>query len=156
MIRMMSVLVAVAIAIAVSAPALATGDLDPASAKMLKGYVLSMDKIKALQTAVIDFNKAAASDPSVSAGSGGNAMTIAQSEAQLKANPKAFAIFQRHGLNADDACMLLIVLINAQMAASSPDMAKSFADRTSPQQIAFYKQHQAEIANLKFTPGSPK
>jgi hypothetical protein len=152
--KLFRVAAAVALALSFSLPALADS-LDPATAKRLHDYVLSMDKIRAMQAATDELNKAAASDPSLLKVSGNqaNAPTLAVSIAQLKANTRVIAFYQRHGLSADDVCMIPFVLIDAGMATQYPNVGKSLSDRVSSAQLAFYKQHADEMSKMTWLTG---
>jgi Flp pilus assembly protein TadG len=131
-------------------PALAD-DLDPASAKQLHDYTLSMDKVKAMQAAMDDFNRAAASDPGLrqqSKDTGDNSKSVAEMEAKIKASPRMYAIYQKHGLTAEDAVVMPFVLMDAGMAVQYPSAAAKLSNQMSPAQVAFYKQHQAELKKM--------
>lgn len=133
-------------------PAFAKGnDLSAADLNALKSYNLSMDKIKAMQAAMDDAKKAGKRDlHSV----GDNANSIAEMEGKLKAMPDAMAIFSRHGLSAHDVVVMPLALMDAGMCVAYPSAAPKLADRVSPGQIAFYKQHQAELKKVGWLSGS--
>lgn len=126
-------------------------DLSPADLNALKSYTLSMDKVNGLDAAMADAKKSGMSDRLHAVGD--NANSLAEMEAKLKAVPGAVAIFAKHGLNPHDATLMPFVLMDAGMCVLYPSSASSLADRTSPAQIAFYKQHQAEIKKLKLLGG---
>jgi len=131
-------------------PALAA-DLDPASAKVLHDYTLSMDKVRAMQATMDDFNKAAASDPSFKRESdqaGDNDKTVAEMIAKVKATPRMLAMYQKHGLTAEDAVVMPFVLMDAGMAVQYPSAAAKLSPQMSAAQVAFYKEHQAELKNM--------
>jgi hypothetical protein len=128
-----------------------SGELSPADLNALKSYTLSMDKIKAMQAAMDDAKKAGKGDMH---DVGDNAKTIADMEAKLKAMPGAMAIFARHGLSAHDVVVMPLALMDAGMCAAYPSVAPKFADRVSAAQIAFYKQHQAELKKVGWLNGS--
>jgi hypothetical protein len=146
---------AAALTLSLSLPASAD-NLDPATAKRLHDYVLSMDKIRAMQAATDELNKAAATDPSLLKVSDNqaNAPTLAVSIAQLKANTRVIVFYQRHGLSADDVCLIPFVLIDVGMVTQYPNLAKGFSDRVSPAQIAFYKQHAGEMSKMTWLTSS--
>ncbi len=132
-----------------TAPASAADDLSPADQKMLHDYTLTMDKVKGLEAAMADTEKAG---PAVSAEAksiGNDAQSLTEMKTKLAAHPQVLAIFAKHGLTADDAVLLPFVLMSASMAAQYPDAAKSLAGQTSPEQIAFMKAHAAELKGLK-------
>ena len=81
---------------------------------------------------------------------GDNAKSIAQMEANVKAMPGALAIFTRHGLTAHDAVVMPLALMDAGVCVAYPTAAAKLGDRVSPAQIAFYKQHQAELKKLRW------
>ena len=69
-------------------------------------------------------------------------------EARLNAIPGAMAIFRKHGLTAHDVVVMPFALMDAGVVVSYPQAAAKLSDRVSPAQIAFYKQHQAELKKM--------
>jgi hypothetical protein len=134
-------------------PALAASDLDPASAKALHDYTLSMDKINAMQAAMDEGKKDAAASKSLKSAND-DSKSLAESEAKLNAMPQVMAIFRKHGLSAHDVVVMPLVLMDAGMAVQYPSAAAKLSDRMSPAQVAFYKQHQAEIKKIRWLFGS--
>jgi hypothetical protein len=132
-------------------PALAGSDLSPADLNALKSYSLSMDKVKAMQVAMDEAQKAGMENK-LSASS--DSKSLAEMEAKLKAMPGAMTIFAHHGLTAHDVAVMPFVLMDAGMCVLYPAAAPKLADRTSPAQIAFYKQHQADLKKIKWLSGS--
>lgn len=133
-------------AILIASPALAGGDLDPASLKALRNYALSMDKIRAMQAAMDEAKKTRVAGDEKAAGQ--DSKSIAEMEAKIAAMPGAMAIYRKHGLTAADAVLMPLTLMDAGVAVSYPAAAPKLSDRVSPAQIAFYKQHQAELKSL--------
>jgi len=130
-------------------PVLAASDLDAASLNALKSYTLSMDKINAMQAAMDDAKKnRALAEQQKSAGD--DSKSIVEMEAKLNAMPQAMAIYRKHGLTAHDAVVMPFALMDAGMVVAYPSAAPKLADRVSPAQIAFYKQHQAELKKLSW------
>jgi hypothetical protein len=74
-------------------------------------------------------------------------------ESRLNAMPQAAAIYKKHGLTAHDAVVMPFVLMDAGMAVAYPSAAAKLSDRMSPAQVAFYKQHQAELKKVKWLNG---
>ena len=131
-------------------PACAAGsDLDPASAKALHDYALSMDKINAMQAATDEGRANAALMKSLKS-VGDDSKSIAEMEAKLSANGPAMALYRKHGLSAHDVVVMPFVLMDAGMAAQYPSAAGKLSDRMSPAQVAFYKQHQTELKNMSW------
>ncbi len=97
----------VAILVAMSGAARAQG-LTPADNKALYDYVLSMDKVKAMQAAMDDYHAAAAKDPSLEAQTKdvADGQSIAQMEALFARSPKLMAIYSRHGITSADAVLM--------------------------------------------------
>lgn len=142
----------VASALVMAQPALAKGDdLSPADLNALKSYTLSMDKISGMQAAMDEAEKAGKSQKMHSVGD--NTNSIAEMEAKLKGMPDAMAIFAKHGLSAHDVVVMPFALMDAGMCVTYPSAAPKLADRVSPAQIAFYKQHQAELKKMKWLSG---
>lgn len=143
---------AAALILSASTAALAKGsDISPADLSQLKSYTLSMDKINGMQAAMDDAKKSGLADKMKSAGD--NAQSLAQMEANIKAMPGPMAIFARHGLSAHDAVVMPLALMDAGMCVAYPSAAPKLADRVSPAQVAFYKQHKAEIEKMKWLSG---
>ena len=142
-----------AAALALASPALAKGsDMSPADLAALKNYALSMDKINAMQAAMDDAKKMPAMDKQMH-GVGDDAKSIAEMEAKLNAMPAAVALYKKHGLSAHDAVVMPFALMDAGMCVAYPSAAPKLADRVSPSQIAFYKQHQAELKKVSWVSG---
>lgn len=138
---------------ALSLPAFGKGgDLSPADLNALKSYNLSMDKINAMQAAMDEAKKSGKSGQLHETGD--NAKSLADMETRIKAQPAAMAIFARHGLSAHDVVVMPFALMDAGVAVSYPAAAAKLSDRVSPAQIAFYKQHQAELKKLSWLFGS--
>ncbi len=152
---MKSVLRAAALAasmLVLAQPALAKGDdMSAADLASLKGYALSMDKINAMQAAMDEAKKSGKSGQLHSVGD--DARSLGEMEAKVKAVPGAMAIFAKHGLSAHDVVVMPFALMDAGMCALYPSAAPKLADRVSPAQIAFYKQHQAELKKVHWISG---
>ena len=141
-----------AAALALASPALAAkDDMSPADLAALKGYTLSMDKINAMQAAMDEARKMGKAKQLQ--GTGDNAKTLADMEAKVQAVPGAMALFSKHGLSAHDVVIMPFALMDAGMCVLYPSAAPKLADRVSPAQIAFYKQHKAEIEKMKWLNG---
>jgi hypothetical protein len=128
------------------------GDLSPADLNALKSYNLSMDKINAMQAAMDE----AKHDAALSGGMknvGGDSKSIAEMEAKLNSMPQAMALYRKHGLTAHDAVVMPFALMDAGMVVAYPSAAPKLADRVSPGQVAFYKQHQAELKKVSWLSG---
>ncbi len=143
---------AAALVLSTSTAALAkSSDISPADLAVLKSYTLSMDKINGMQAAMDDAKKSGMAEKMHTIGD--NAQSLAQMEANAKAMPGAMAIFAKHGLTAHDAVVLPLAMMDAGMCVAYPSAAAGLADRVSPAQIAFYKQHQAELKKVKWLSG---
>jgi hypothetical protein len=141
-----------AAALAFATTALAKGDdMSAADLNALKSYSLSMDKINGMQAAMDDAQKAHMSEKLK--GTGDNAKSLAEMEANVNATPGAMAIFSKHGLSAHDVVVMPFALMDAGMCVAYPSAAPKLADRVSPAQVAFYKQHQAELKKMKWLGG---
>lgn len=139
--------VVAALLLCLSAPATAGGDMDPSSLKALHDYALSMAKVSAMQAAMDEAKSNAATMEQLKS-VGDDSKTIAQMEAKLSANAQAMALYRRHGLSAHDVVVMPLVLMDAGMAVAYPSAAAKLSDRMSPAQVAFYKQHQAELKKM--------
>ncbi|HWA91516.1 MAG TPA: hypothetical protein VG889_15875 [Rhizomicrobium sp.] len=138
--------------LALAPPALAKGaDMSPADLGALKSYTLSMDKIQGMQAAMDEAQKSGMENKMH--GVGDDSKSLAEMEAKLKAMPGAMAIFARHGITAHDVAVMPFVLMDAGMCVLYPAAAPKLADRVSPAQVAFYKQHQADLKKIKWLNG---
>jgi hypothetical protein len=143
---------ALAAALVLSTPVLAKGDdISPADLAQLKSYTLSMDKINAMQAAM-DEAKKSGMDKTMQK-TGDNANSLAQMEANVKAMPGAAALFAKHGLTPHDVVVMPLALMDAGMCVAYPSAAPKLTDRVSPAQIAFYKQHQADLKKVGWLSG---
>jgi hypothetical protein len=136
-----------------AAPASAAGDISPADQKMLHDYTLTMDKVKGLQAAMADSEKAGPAVAEEAKSIGNDAQSLTEMKTKLAAHPTLLAIYSKHGLTADDAVLMPFVLMSAGIAAQYPDAAKELTGQTSPQQIAFMKAHEAELKGMKLGGG---
>jgi hypothetical protein len=142
--------VVAAVLMSISVPALSKGgDLSPTDLSALKGYTLSMDKINAMQAAMDEAKKNTALSQGMKS-VGDDSKSIAEMEARLNAMPQAMAIYRKHGLSAHDVVVMPFALMDAGMCVSYPSAAPKLADRVSPAQIAFYKQHQGEMKKISW------
>src|SRR5579862_5219190 len=130
---------------------------DPAGAKALHDYTLSMDKAKRYEAAMEAWQAAGSADPALKAEgekmSGEPDATLAEVEAKFDRHPRVFVFFAKQGLSKLDAAALPIVLIDAGTVAQMPQIAPKMADRVSDSQVAFFKAHSAELKSLKFMSG---
>jgi hypothetical protein len=138
---------AAVLALSASSAAFAKGaDISPADLAQLKSYTLSMDKIKAMQGAMDDAKKSGMDKKMTN--SNDNSQSLGEMEARVKAMPGAMAMFAKHGLTAHDVVVMPLALMDAGMCVAYPSAAPKLADRVAPAQIAFYKQHQAELKKM--------
>lgn len=144
---------AAALVLSVSAAAFAKGDdMSPADLNALKSYSLSMDKVKAMQAAMDEAKGNAAMQKSMKS-VGDDSKSIAEMEAKLNAMSQAVALYKKHGLSAHDVVVMPFALMDAGMCVAYPSAAPKLGDRVSPAQIAFYKQHKAELDKMKWLSG---
>lgn len=136
--------------------AYAANDLSPADKKAMHDYTLSMDKVKAMQAAMDDFNTMATKDPSLKAQTksvGDDSKSIADMEGRFQSNSRLMAIYARHGITAHDAVLMPFVLMYAGMTAKYPEVGAKLSDETSPAQVAFFKAHEAELKKTRWLSG---
>jgi hypothetical protein len=154
--KSLSKLACAALFVLVSGTAYAAGDLAPADKKAMHDYTLSMDKVKAMQAAMDEFNAAAAKDPSLKTQTksvGDDSKSIAEMEGRFQSNPRLMAIYGRHGITAHDAVVMPFVLMYAGMIAQYPTAGAKLSDETSPAQVAFFKAHDAELKKTRWLSG---
>jgi len=132
------------------------GDMPAADLKKIHDYTLSMDKIHALQAALADIKALGKKDATFKAkvenaqDDGDDHATIAQIEAKMDRYPRLVAIYRKHGLSDDDVLLMPLALMGAGVAVQYPKAAAQLADQTSPQQIAFFRAHQAELKSVSW------
>ena len=142
-----------AFALMVAAPAGAAKNDDPAGAKALHDYTLSMDKVKRYDAAMDAWRAAGSSDPPLKAE--GEKMsdepdsTLADVEAKFDRHPRVYAFFARQGLSKLDAAALPIVLMDAITVVQMPQVGPKMTDRVSDAQLAFCRTHMAELKAVK-------
>jgi hypothetical protein len=142
--------------VAVSGAAYAADDLSPADKKALHDYTLSMDKVKAMQAAMDDFNAMAAKDPHLKAQTksvGDDSKSLADMEGKFQRNPRLMAIYGRHGITAHDAVVMPFALMYAGMIVEYPGAGAQLSEETSPAQVAFFKAHEAELKKTRWLSG---
>jgi hypothetical protein len=111
-----------------------------------------MEKINAMQAAMDEAKRSGKSGQLH--GTGDDSKSLANMEAKIRSIPGAMAIFSKHGLSAHDVVVMPFALMDAGMVVAYPAAASRLADRVSPAQIAFYKQHQAELKKLSWLFGA--
>lgn len=146
--------VAASFAVFVAAQAHAAKDDDPAGAKALHDYTLTMDKVKRYGAAAESWQAAGATDPSLRAE--GEKMndepdrTLADVEAKFDRHPRVYAFFAKEGLSKLDAAALPLALMDAMTVVQMPQIGPKMADRVSDAQLTFCKTHMAELKAMKF------
>jgi len=145
---------AAAFAVLFAAPVDAAKDDDPAGAKALHDYTLSMDKVKRYEAAMESLQAAGGADPSLK--TEGEKMseepdrTLADIEAKFDRHPRVYALYAKQGLSKLDAAALPIALMDAITVVQMPQIGPKMADRVSDAQLAFCKAHMAELKATKF------
>jgi hypothetical protein len=129
---------------------------DAAQKKLMHDYVLSMNKINAMQAMMDEQKSLAKNDTSF-----GNQVKLAELNGKTYASvrdklgdiPVLAALYRKHGLTATDVVIMPAVLISAGIAAQFPSLAAKVSNQTSPAQIAFYKAHEAELHKIRWLNG---
>ena len=114
----------------------------------LRGYTLSMDKVREYAAATKALNKDMEHDKTlqaeVDAMDGEPQDGVADLKAKLAHHPKVLAYYQHQSLSLDDAVLLPLVAINAISALDAPpDQAEGVV--VSTDQIAFARAHRPEL-----------
>ena len=139
---------------ALSAFAVASAAADDAAGdRMLKSYVLSMDKVAKYDAASKAITAAMKSDPGIRAEAekmGDEPQdTLAELEAKFTRHPRLFAFYQKQGLSKDDAVIIPMAVIGAcALAQASP--ADTGDDTTSPAQVAFCRKNLVALKKFAF------
>ena len=132
---------AAALAVLIAASAEAAKTDDPAGAKALHDYALSMDKVKRYKAATEAWQAAGSADPTLRTEgdkmTGEPDKTLGDVEAKFDRHPRIYAFFAKQGLSKLDAAALPIVLMDAGTVAQMPQIASKMTDRVSESQIAF-------------------
>lgn len=133
-----------AAALALCGPALAD-DLSPQDAKAIHDYVLSMEKIQAMDAAMSEVRRSPTAWSRLQTPSPSKSLDMLETEVGNDAD--TMAIFARHNLTATDAIILPLVLMFANMAVLDPKANLP----VSPEQVAFYKAHEKELASIHWS-----
>ena len=143
-----------AFAVLMAASVQAAKNDDPAGAKTLHDYALSMDKVKRYGAAMEAWQAAGATDPALKAESekmsGEPDATLADVEAKFDRHTRVYAFFAKQGLSKLDAAVMPIALMDAVTVVQMPQIGPKMADRVSENQIAFCKAHMAELKSIPF------
>lgn len=147
-----------ALIVAATAAAHAAGASDPAGDRMLKSYVLSMDKIAKYDAASRAVTAAMKSDPGLKAEdekmSDEPEGTVAELEAKFTRHPRLFAFYAKQGLSKDDAVLLPLALMGACTLAQTPaNASKGDDETTSASQVAFCRKNLAALKKFSFFTG---
>jgi hypothetical protein len=126
---------------------------DVAGDRVLKNYVLSMDKVAKYDAASKAVMAAMKSDPGVRAEAEKMSEepqdTLAELEAKFTRHPRLFAFYQKQGLSKDDAVIIPMAVIGAcALAQASP--ADTGDDTTSPAQVAFCRKNLPALKKFAF------
>jgi len=138
--------------LALAAPARAA-DIEAVDNAAMLAYPLSMVKVKAYGAALVEYGSALKTDAALKAETEAMARDVTSLSgmaAKIAAAPHVLAFFTKHGLTAEDAVFIPVVMGTAKMAAGNPDIAQAFAARISPAQIAFFRQHEAELHSQRW------
>jgi hypothetical protein len=104
----------------------------------LKSYVLDAGKVNRYIAALNALAMANASDPAITREyqlmEDEQAGTLANMRASVARHPRILAFFQRQNLTADDAVMIPMVILMADVASTVPGQ---LTDTVSPAQISF-------------------
>ena len=129
---------------------------DAAQKKVIHDYVLSMDKINAMQAMKDEEKNLIKNNPAF-------VKQVTQAEITEKnygteedklANiPPLVALYRKHGLTPADVVIMPQALLCAGMAVQIPSLASKLSAQTSPAQIAFYKAHAAELHKIRWLNG---
>lgn len=125
----------------------------PQDNKILRDYVLTMDKVRRFDAANRAFEAAAKNDKRLQAD--GRSMnfepqrTFDDIVAKFRRHRLVYAFFAKERLSPLDTAAIPIALSYACMANRYPQIAAKMADRTSPAQIAFCKAHKTEIESME-------
>ena len=143
-----------ACAVLIAASAQAAKNDDPAGAKALHDYTLSMDKVKRYGAAMEAWQAAGGADPALKAEgekmNGEPDATLADVAAKFDRHPRVYAFFAKQGLSKLDAAAMPIALMDAITVVQMPQIGPKMADRVSETQIAFCKAHMAELKSMPF------
>jgi hypothetical protein len=138
---------AVALVLGLAAPLAVWSEPSAADNKVTRGYVLTLDLVKRYAVSVRALKAAEAHDPALKAEATASEnepeAPVAAIAARLKRHPKIYAFFQANGLSETDATLIGVVLIQAAFASGEKDL--SAFPGVSPQQVAFMRQHEAQL-----------
>jgi hypothetical protein len=113
---------------------------------VMRGYVLTADKLNAFIDSIGALAAARKGDDSlareVDAADSEPAGTLADLRAQVSGHPKVYEFFQRHGLTVDDTVLIPLVAGYASAGTEGNDPV-FFSDRVSPAQVNFMRDNSA-------------
>jgi hypothetical protein len=130
------------------APAAAQGGWSAADAAALKGYTLTMDKVRKANQVMIESDRWERTGPDL-ADDDEEIKSIDGMVGKINAVPEAKAALAKHGLSTRDYVMTLVASTHAGAAAFMEENGQPVAGiPVSKAQTEFYKAHRAEIDKL--------
>ena len=113
---------------------------------IMRGYVLTADKLNAFIDAIAALATAKNADDSLAREvdiiDSEPAGTLADLRAQMAGHPSVYEFFQRHGLTVDETVLIPLVAGYASAGIEGNDPVY-FADRVSPAQVNFIRENSA-------------
>ncbi|HET8622594.1 MAG TPA: hypothetical protein VFM14_03455 [Gemmatimonadales bacterium] len=129
-------------------PAEAQGNWSAADEAALKGYTLTMDKVRRATQVMIEFDRLEESRPDL-ADDDEEIKSIDQMVSRINAVPEAKAALTKHGVTTRDYVLTLLTSTHAGAAAFMEENGQPVAGiPVSKAQTEFYKAHKAEIDQL--------
>jgi hypothetical protein len=130
------------------APARAQGGWSAADEAALKGYTLTMDKMRRATQVMIEFDRLERTRPDL-ADDDEEIKSIDRLVTKVDAIPEAKAALAKHGLTTRDYVMTLLASTHAGAAAFMEENGQQVAGiPVSKAQTEFYKAHKAELEEL--------
>ena len=120
----------------------------------IKGYKLTMPKIRAYDVVVHKLYAATKADPALKTSfkTAGTKKTLNDMVAAVESNPKMLTVIQSSGLNAREFCVLPMGIMSAGTAYMIQTQYKKDASNTAnADNIAFYGANRDEIEKLTKT-----
>ena len=143
-----STIIALGLSLGEVAPARAQGGWSAADEAALKGYTLTMDKMRKATAVMIEFDRLERDRPDLAAADE-ETTSIDRLVTRINAVPEAKAALAKHGLTTRDYVMTLLASTHASAAAFMEESGQPVAGvPASKAQTEFYKANRAEIDKL--------
>jgi hypothetical protein len=128
----------------------AQGGWSAADGAAIKGYLLTMDKLRRANQVMIEFDRLEKTRDDLADDDEDDTQSVAAMVARINAVPEARAVLKKHGLTSRDYVLALLASTHAAAAALMEESGgQATGMPVSPRQVKFYKANKAEIDKLQ-------